>query len=115
MIAICVHAELRLPMKITLETSGGFANLSGIGGPLVIDTDRIDAYAAEKILSLIARVRFFDLPAVAESPTSGAADFETHVITVQDGERTHSVEFSDPIRNEDLQRLTSTIQRTARS
>ena len=103
----------RSHMTMTLETSGGFAGLGGAGGPIEIDTDRIDLHLASEIESLVDSMGFFDLPPI-EPPALGTADFETHVITVRDGERTHSIEFSDPIHNRDLQRLVSAI-RIARS
>ena len=101
-------------MKITLETSGGFAYLSGVGRPAVIDTSLLEAHVVKEIEELIERVRFFELPAIAEQPAEGAADFQTYVISFEDGARVHSVELTDPNRNLDLQRLTSMIQRTAR-
>lgn len=100
-------------MKITLETSGGFAYLPSISKPVVIDTTQVDPHIATQLEVLVRESRFFEQPALADAPATGAADYQTYVITVQDGSREHSVERNDPITDANIGRLVSQLQAIA--
>jgi hypothetical protein len=101
-------------MKILFETSGGFAFTAAVGRPVAIDTTQIDPTAARDLESLIRDARFFDQPAQAPPPPSGAADYQTYTITVQDGPRQHTVELTDPIADPTLARLVFALQALSR-
>jgi hypothetical protein len=98
-------------MKITLETSGGFAALPGAGTPVTIDTARIHPQDAGPLETCVRESRFFDLPAVLDSTRQGAADYFVYTVTVQDGPRLHTVQLTDPITDALLERLVSGLQR----
>ena len=92
-----------MPMQITFKTTGGVAYFPGLAAPKVLDVSTLPADRQREIQDLLSAVRFFDLP--ARTPARrGAADFQTHTITVADGDRRHTVEVSDPVP-QDLQRL----------
>lgn len=101
-------------MKIVFETSGGFAFTPALGKPVTIDTSQIDPTAARELESLIREARFFDLPAQAPPPPSGAADYFTYTLTVEDGSRQHTIEFTDPISDPTIGRLVLVLQELSR-
>jgi emfourin len=101
-------------MKIVFETSGGFVFIPALGKPVTIDTTQIDPTAARELESLIRDARFFDQPAHAPPPPSGAADYQTYTITVQDGPREHTIELTDPIADPTIARLVVALQALSR-
>ena len=102
-------------MKVTLETSGGFAALPGLARPITIDTASLDAKSATALHSLIAESTFFELPPLIDTTQKGAADFFTHQLSIDDGSSIHTVRFTEPILNPFLQRLLTLIQAIIRT
>lgn len=102
-------------MKITIETSGGFAPLPALSKPITIDTTTLDPQLARQLESLVQDAAFFDRPASVDTTAKGAADYRTYIITIQDGPRIHTTRFTDPIRDLSLERLVSHLQTLARS
>ncbi len=92
-------------MRITFEMEGGFACFPGLNRPLIIDTQQMEAAQALQIESMIKNARFFELPPHVGSPASGAADYQTYIVTVEEGQRSHVVRACDPIGNTALQEL----------
>jgi hypothetical protein len=107
-------AEHVSAMKITIETSGGFAPLPALSRPITIDTKTIDRQIASQLESLVQDAAFFDRPAFIDTTAKGAADYRTYTITVQDGPRVHTVRLTDPIADSSLERLVSRVQAIAR-
>ena len=107
-------AEQVRAMKITIETSGGFAPLPGMSRPITIDTATIDPQLARELESLVQDAAFFARPAFIDTTAKGAADYRTYTITVQDGPRVHTVRLTDPITDSSLERLVSRLQVIAR-
>ena len=101
-------------MKITFKASGGFIHVPGFVSPVVIDTDTIASQLASELESYVRVSRFFEQPARAEAP-GGAADYRTYTITVEDGQRFHTIEFTDLTVDQNLQRLASRLESIARS
>jgi hypothetical protein len=101
-------------MKITFKASGGFIHLPGFVSPVLIDTADIAPQVATELESSVRLSRFFEQPARAEAPT-GAADYRTYTITVEDSQRVHTIEFTDLIPDQNLQRLASRLESIARS
>jgi hypothetical protein len=101
-------------MKITFKASGGFIHLPGFVKPVVIDTAEISPQLASELESCVRESHFFKQPARAEVP-GGAADYRTYTITVQDGRRARTIEFTDLAADQNLQRLASRLQDIARS
>lgn len=101
-------------MKITLETSGGFAYIPKLNDPIIVDTEQIEPNVASQLELLIRESRFFEQSAGAITVAKGAADYRTYTITVQDGSRIHSVQMTDPISDPYLERLASLLQTIAR-
>ena len=101
-------------MKITFETSGGFAFLPALGKPVTIDTAQIESQVADQLETCVRESRFFDQPAHIDSTQKGAADYLTYTVTVQDGPLIHTLQLTDPITDAVLERLVSSLQNMAR-
>lgn len=97
-------------MKLTLEISGGFAAIPGLSRPRTVDTATLDAASAAELESLVNNGAFFTRPPVIDTTARGAADFQTYVVTVQDGARLHSVRLTDPITDPALAQLVARLQ-----
>ncbi len=101
-------------MKITFEMNGGFAHIPALSGPVIIDTAQIDPQVATQLESLVRESRFFDQPARADTVAKGAADYRTYTITVEDGPRVHTSQFTDLIMDANLERFVSRLRVMAR-
>jgi hypothetical protein len=97
-------------MKIQLERTGGFA---GIPLRTNVDTDNLDDQSKRTLQSLVDSSRFFDLPARLSSPTPGADRFQFKV-TIQDGNRSHTVEADEGALAPEVQALFQYLTRLAR-
>jgi hypothetical protein len=102
-------------MKITLARSGGLAYIPALNKPVSIDTTRIDSQIAHELETLIKQARFFNLPERSSTPGKGAADHRSYTLTVQDGARTHTIQFADPILDPALNRIVSRLEALARA
>jgi hypothetical protein len=97
-------------MKITFEMSGGFAHIPALSRPVITDTEHVDTRLADRLESLVQESSFFDRPPRLDTRAKGAADYRTYTITVQDGPRVHTVELTDPITDQNLDRLVSFLR-----
>ena len=88
-------------MQIRFQQSGGF---SGMRKTSIVDTQALPAREAKKVQRLVESAGFFDLPEHFPRPKSGA-DYFTYSITVEDGDRSHSVEVSEPSAPQSLRPL----------
>jgi len=79
-------------MIIHLVRSGGFG---GIRREVRIETRSLSSEEREPLEGLVKASGFFSLPGKFPRPGKGA-DFFTYSITVDDGERVHTVEVSEP-------------------
>jgi hypothetical protein len=78
-------------MQISVKRSGGYA---GIEDAWSVDTANLEPGPRKEIEESVSDADFFGQPA----DLSDDVGFDTfrYEITVQDGERTHTVTFSDP-------------------
>ena len=97
-------------MRVTLTTEGGFAFFPGLAKPVTFDTDALPPEQAEELRRCVAAADFFNHPAVAAPPPPGAADYRTYTLTVEDGDRTHTVRFTDLTPDPALQALRAFVQ-----
>ena len=101
-------------MRITFETSGGFVYIPALGKPVTVDTAQLDPQVGNQLETLVRESRFFDLPALIDTTQKGAADYFTYTVTVQDGSLIHTVQLTEPITDESLERLVSSLENVAR-
>lgn len=86
-------------MRITFKTTGGVAYFPGLAAPKTIEVSTLDADRQQQIQDLLRSTRFFELPSRA-AVKRGAADYQTHTITVTEDGRQHTVEVTDPLSPE---------------
>ncbi len=98
-------------MKIQFERTGGFA---GIPLRTSIDTDSLDEQSQQTVQNLVESSGFFALPSRLASPTPGADRFQFKV-TIQDGNRSHTVEADEGALTPEVQALFQYITRLART
>lgn len=91
-------------MRIEFQQEGGFAAFPGLSRPFVVESKTLDADQNRNLRTLLADSDFFQLPAKA-APSPGAADLRRYTITVVDGRRRHTAQFTDPIENQRVQDL----------
>lgn len=96
-------------MRIEFKTEGGIAYFPGLSKPTVVDTDDLDDAEAERLQRLVASIGFFALPPEASTPRPGAADYQSHTVSIEDGGRHHRVRFADPIGDPEQQALVDAL------
>jgi hypothetical protein len=79
-------------MQIRVSRSGGYAGLAEELGAL--DTEGVDSARAEAIAGMVHDTGFFELPEALPSEDIGADQFQ-YAVTVIDGDREHTVSYSD--------------------
>lgn len=97
-------------MFIEFERTGG---VTGFTQTRIIDTQTLPLSELQELVGLLDACQFFDLPEHLLSPTNYPDQYH-YRITVQMFERWHSVEFSDPVESEILQKLVHKLTRITR-
>lgn len=93
-----------MDMKVQFQTSGGIAYFPGLAKPVTIDTAQAPQ-DADTLARQLAAADFFNLPSVANSPAPRSFDAQTYTITIDDGQRRHTVQVSEPITDPNLRAL----------
>ena len=102
-------------MRITFSRSGGFASFPGLMQPTTIDTASLPPSEAAGLERLVSDAHFAQLPPQVGSAPSGAADYRTYDITVQNEGRSHSVRVIEPIADPTLQALVHRLEQQRRT
>ena len=97
-------------MRITYRMEGGFASLPGLAAPVTVDSASLAPEQADELERRVQAARFFALPALAGAPARGAADYRTYTITIEDGERTHTVRATEPVEDTALRDLLAYVR-----
>jgi hypothetical protein len=77
-------------MQITLERSGGF---TGMPLTIAVDSAQLPPDQAAQLRDWVAAANFFNQPAAA--PTPAQPDRFEYCLTVQEGDRRHSITFGE--------------------
>jgi len=78
-------------MKIHLERTGGFTGIPLTG---TLDTDQLSPEDSQSLRELVESSGFFSLEAKIPS-SGGGADRFTYLLTIEAGERSHTVEIGE--------------------
>jgi hypothetical protein len=97
-------------MRIEFQRSGGFA---GLRLATTVDVDKLPADEAAELKRLVDAADFFRLPATLKA-TRGADQF-TYRLTVEAGNRQHTVEVSENAAPESLRPLLQRLATLART
>lgn len=92
-------------MRIQFSTEGGIAYFPGLSQPITIDSEQLTQQEGAKLRRLVEAADFFDLPAKIGKPAPGAADYRQYNVTIEEGQRRHTIHATEPIEDADLRRL----------
>lgn len=95
-------------MRLTLTRSGGFAGL--VRPPVTHDTAELPPASRAEVEKLVARARFFELPATLTVGAPQPDRFQHSLTIAADDGRQHTVSFSEEAASEELSRLVTTLQ-----
>ena len=99
-------------MRVRFQVSGGIAAFPGLAAPRTIDVDALEPDARATVNRLVHDAHFFDLPSRLPAPR-GSADYQSYEITIEDGQRQHTVVVSDPVTQPALQALVAQLRKLA--
>jgi len=102
-------------MIINFQSSGGFAHFPGLSRPVRIDTAELAPEHADRLKGMVERARFFEQPSEVGEPPPGAADLRSYTITVEEGDRTHTVQTSDALTDPGLRDLVEHLRTQQRA
>ncbi len=100
-------------MRVRFQASGGIAAFPGLDGPRTVDLDELPQEQRESLKELIREVDFFELPGRL-GPPRGSADHRSYEISIEDGDRRHTVVISDPVPTRTLQALIARLRELPR-
>ncbi len=99
-------------MHVRLMISGGLVYSAGIAHPLVLDTERLPDFEAERLRALVNDAHFFQLPP-KDPALPPRPDTRSYDLTIEDRGKTQSVRLIDPVEEPHLHALLEFIkQRT---
>jgi len=101
-------------MRVELKMEGGLAYFPGLSKPILIDSTVLPEDEAQELRRLVEASRLFERPTIISAPRRGAADYRQYTITVEDGERRHTVKLVDPVTDHHLQALLRFLQTKAK-
>lgn len=101
-------------MRVLFAIEGGMAYFPGLSRPMVLDSDDMPEADAAELERLLDEVDFFALPAASHTMPKGAADYRQYTMTVEQGQRHHTVRAFDPITDPCLNALVEFLRRHAR-
>jgi hypothetical protein len=102
-------------MRVQFKMEGGLAHFPGLSTPVVIDSAALPQEEAQALQRLVEAARLFEQPANAGAPPRGAADYRRYTISVDDGERQHTVQVADPVADQALRELLRFLEKQARA
>jgi hypothetical protein len=92
-------------MRIEFSTEGGIAYFPGLSQPVSIDSEQLSQQEGAELKRLVEAAHFFDLPAKVGRPAPGAADYRQYNVTIEAGQRRHTLHATEPIEDAELRRL----------
>jgi hypothetical protein len=103
-------------MRIHLHTEGGLAHFPGLNRAVVVDTKELAPDAAEQLEQLVHGMGFFEMVERVDPDTlhPGRADYRSHIVTVEESERSHTVRADEPIVNPQLKTLIELLRKLER-
>ncbi len=97
-------------MRIDYSVSGGLAYFPGLARPRTLDTDALPPEAARALTQAAAAARFFTLPAQVGQSPAGAADLQTHTLTIEEDGKSRTVRIIEPVTDPALQDLLQKVR-----
>ena len=92
-------------MRMQVKTEGGITGpIPGLSKPIVLDSNALPPQEAEEMRQLVTAAHFFELPVQQPKPQRGA-DYRSYTISIENGERYHSVQFTELVADPHLRNL----------
>jgi hypothetical protein len=98
-------------MRIQLAQEGGVAYFPRLAKPAAVDVEHLAPGDAAELKRLVEAARFFERPPTIGTPSRGAADYQRYTLTIEDGDRRHTVRVLVPIQDQALLDLVHAVQR----
>lgn len=99
-------------MRVRFEVSGGIGFFRALAIPRTIDVNTLTDSDRLSLMQLVDETQFFSLPTRISAPR-GAAGYLTCQLTIEHGDRRHSVAVSDPVAIAPLQKLIDVVRSLA--
>jgi hypothetical protein len=99
-------------MKIQFECSGG---LAGIHTSVALDTTSMSSDEVKRIEELVNSSNFFNFPSESPPPKGGSADYFSYKITIDTGERKHTIRTNDIMMPNEIEPLINFLQEKSQS
>ena len=97
-------------MRIRFERTGGFDGLRLSGE---VDSEKLSAAQAKELKRLVEGARPFDQPRTASRSPQVPDQFQ-YELTIEDGDRTHTIQTGDAEASDELRELIDWLAETAR-
>lgn len=95
-------------MRIEFSREGGLAFFPGLSKPQAVDLGALPPERAEALERAVGAARFFELPPTVG--TASGADRTSYTLTIQEGERRHTVRFIEPVEEPHLRALLELVK-----
>jgi hypothetical protein len=99
-----VH-HMKTNIHIEFNSEGGFAFIPKLHQLAIVDSNALSEEQVKKLQSLIEEANFFELPENNPASSSGAADYQQYMISIEKEGRRHRVNFTDLVDNPALKEL----------
>ena len=99
-----------MTMRVEFRTEGGFAYFPGLNADRIIDTESLPERQRKRLVRLIRRAHFFDLPEAVGVPQRCKHDCHRFTITVVEKDREHTVRTAEPVEDPRLSTLVQYLQ-----
>ena len=97
-------------MRFSFKTEGGIAYFPGLAKPFVFESRDLSKADAKALHALVKAAHFFTLPASINKPAPGAADMQRYTLTIEDDDRTHTVQCIEGTGPDEVQTLFERVQ-----
>ena len=99
-------------MRVRFQVSGGIGFFRALSIPRTIDVNALPDSDRESLTQLVDETQFFSLPARISAPRGGAG-YLTCQLTIEHGDRRHTIAVSDPVAIAPLQNLIDVVRSLA--
>jgi hypothetical protein len=101
-------------VRIEYGREGGLAYIPALAAPVVIETSALGPEEGRALEELVRKAAFFDLPSEVGAPRSGAADYYTYTVSIDDQGRSNRVRIVDVSDRPEVADLVRALQKVAK-
>jgi len=101
-------------VTVTVAVDGGIAAFPGLASPFTVDGAELPPDEAAELARLVDESGFFELPEQQPAP-HGGPDARTYTVTVERGDESRTLTFTDPLPNPALRQLINLVEKRRRA